>query len=172
MTIPEIISSCSGIPLKNVDLNWPLIHKAMVDRGHDSREALILAAATTVVETGNFAPLEEKAGGTAYEGRKILGNTEPGDGPRFKGRGYLQITGRWNYRHFGSKVNVDLIRRPQLACDPWVAAMVLAAYLEERGVIAQAVAGNWTRARQLVNGGENGLKRFLDVVTKLQRVWP
>lgn len=172
MTLPEIISACTGAPLKNVDLNWPLIAKAMRDQGFESRAAMILAAATTAVETGVFTPVEEKVDGTAYEGRKILGNTEPGDGPRFKGRGYIQITGRWNYRHFGSKVNVDLIRRPQLACDPWVAATVLVAYLEERGVFAQAEAGNWTRARQLVNGGENGLKRFLDVVTKLQRVWP
>lgn len=172
MTIPETIASCTGAPLKSVDMNWPLIEKAMLDRGHADRYSLILAAATTAVETGTFEPCEERTSGLEYENRKILGNTEPGDGPRFKGRGFIQITGRWNYMHFGGKIGIDLIRNPKLALDPWVAAMLMAAYLEERKVIEQAILGNWNRARQLVNGGENGMKKFLRFTECLLRSWP
>lgn len=65
-------------------------------------------------ESGSLFFTEELASGAAYEGRKTLGNTQPGDGVRFKGRGLIQITGRANYKAVGDALGIDLISSPTL----------------------------------------------------------
>lgn len=65
-------------------------------------------------ESGGLFFTEELASGAAYEGRKNLGNTQPGDGIRFKGRGLIQVTGRTNYGVVGKALGVDLIKDPTL----------------------------------------------------------
>lgn len=65
-------------------------------------------------ESGGLFFTEELASGDAYEGRKSLGNTLPGDGRRFKGRGLIQITGRTNYKAVGDSLNADFIKNPTL----------------------------------------------------------
>ena len=75
--------------------------------------------ATVKHECANrWHPIEEFASGQAYEGRADLGNIHPGDGVKFKGRGYVQITGRANYRKFTKRLNVDLLAQPKLALRP------------------------------------------------------
>lgn len=65
-------------------------------------------------ESGGLFFTEELASGQAYEGRKNLGNIQPGDGKRFKGRGLIQITGRTNYKTIGDSIKVDFIAEPTL----------------------------------------------------------
>lgn len=91
--------------------------------------------ATTHHETGpassdlHWTPRREIWGPTEaqkrYEGRKDLGNTQPGDGKRFMGRGYVQITGRTNYQKASSLVGKDLVANPDLALDPEIAAKII-----------------------------------------------
>lgn len=65
-------------------------------------------------ESGGLFYTEELASGAAYEGRKSLGNTQPGDGVRFKGRGLIQITGRANYKSISDNIGVDFVATPSL----------------------------------------------------------
>jgi putative chitinase len=65
-------------------------------------------------ESGGLFYTEELASGAAYEGRADLGNTQPGDGEKFKGRGLIQITGRSNYQVLSTFFNVDFISNPEL----------------------------------------------------------
>ena len=108
-------------------------------------------------ESGNFRYDEEIASGQAYEGRSDLGNTQPGDGVRYKGRGYIQLTGRANYRDYGNRLGVDLENNPDLAKDPNIAADIAIAYWKERVDRNAARAGDVRTVTRNINGGLNGL---------------
>lgn len=108
-------------------------------------------------ESGNFRYDEEIASGQAYEGRDDLGNTQPGDGVRYKGRGYIQLTGRANYRDYGNRLGVDLENNPDLAKDPNIAADIAIAYWKERVDRNAARAGDVRTVTKNINGGLNGL---------------
>ncbi len=85
---------------------------------HDLRHIAYLLATIKHECADTWQPISEFASGKDYEGRADLGNIFPGDGPRFKGRGYVQITGRSNYRKFGTRFDIDLEGNPVLALDP------------------------------------------------------
>ena len=108
-------------------------------------------------ESGNFRYDEEIASGQAYEGRADLGNTQPGDGVRYKGRGYIQLTGRANYRDYGNRLGVDLENNPDLAKDPNIAADIAIAYWQQRVDRNAARAGDVRTVTRNINGGLNGL---------------
>jgi predicted chitinase len=108
-------------------------------------------------ESGNFRYDEEIASGQAYEGRSDLGNTQPGDGVRYKGRGYIQLTGRANYRDYGNRLGVDLENNPDLAKDPNIAADIAIAYWQQRVDRNAARAGDVRTVTRNINGGLNGL---------------
>ena len=117
---PELISAILGPygPLENVRANWPLVEAALDNRGVYSPLAGVAAISTIAVETGRFYPMRERGGPTylanLYENRRDLGNTNPGDGATFCGRGFVQITGRLNYTHYGQEVGQDLVGNPAL----------------------------------------------------------
>ena len=86
--------------------------------------------------------------GNAYDGRKAtLGNYVPGDGPKYIGRGILQITGRANYNRYGTKLNLNLIEYPALAKDPVVATRIACEYFLDRNIHSHADAWNITKIR-------------------------
>lgn len=167
---PENIAAVTGAPLGNVQTSWPEILEALDEHGISDRPTLIAALGTVAVETGGFLPIPEWASGDAYEGRLDLGNTEPGDGRRYKGRGFIQLTGRGNYRSYGKQLGVDLEGNPNLALEPKTAARILAAYFLDHGIPAKARAGDWAGVRRAVNGGTNDLAKFLGFVRGLDSV--
>lgn len=108
-------------------------------------------------ETDGFQTLEEYASGKQYEGRKDLGNTQPGDGVRFKGRGIFQLTGRSNYAFYGNLTGLQLVDNPKLAAQPAVAATVAALYWQRKGLNTWADRDDVVQITKRINGGTNGL---------------
>lgn len=109
-------------------------------------------------ESGGFRYMEEIASGAVYEGRADLGNTQPGDGKRFKGRGPIQLTGRANYRRVGRKIGIDLESHPDMVSHPSVGLLVGCVYWADRGLNAKADADDLLGLTKAINGGVNGLE--------------
>jgi len=107
-------------------------------------------------ESGTFHYNTEIASGEAYEGRKDLGNIVNGDGRRYKGRGYIQITGRSNYKAVTQALGCDFINNPEkLAEAPW--NMLSAGwYWNSRKLNDWADKDDITTITKKVNGGLNG----------------
>ena len=101
-----------------------------------------------------------------YEGRADLGNTEPGDGFRFRGRGLIQITGRSNYARCGEALGVDLVGSPHLLEVPNLAAMSAAWFWCEHGLNDLADAGDMRHITRIINGGYNGLAERMAIYEK------
>ncbi len=108
-------------------------------------------------ECAGFRTTEEFASGAAYEGRRDLGNTERGDGRKYKGRGLLQLTGRANYRDMGAKLGLELEKHPELAGDPVTSLRIACEYWKARKINAPCDTDDLVRVTELVNGGRNGL---------------
>jgi hypothetical protein len=106
-----------------------------------------------------WKPIPEFASGKQYEGRLDLGNTQPGDGPRFKGRGYVQITGRANYRKFSQRLSVDLVGTPLLALDPQISYKIASLGMRQGlftgkslGDFIHEEVKDYRNARRIING--------------------
>lgn len=119
--------------------------------------AYVFATAEHESHFGRF--MMEIADGSAYEGRcSDLGNCNSGDGVRFKGRGFVQITGRRNYTNWSDKLAIDLVSRPEKASVPATAAIILVRGMRDSsftGVgLSDFIVGNrrdFFNARRIVN---------------------
>jgi putative chitinase len=163
-----------GVPIKNIETNLPFVMEAMQAAGLGDKNMVLMALATIRAETGNFTPLSEfqskfntAPGGAPfglYDNRRDLGNQGPPDGSSFKGRGYIQLTGRANYKEHGAAIGMgnQLVTNPALANQPDIAAKLLASFLKSKEAkIRSALRQNDLRtARKLVNGGSHGLDAF------------
>ena len=168
----------------NIARFLPYVLTALRAAGLLDRSLVIAALATIRAESEGFLPIAEfqspfntAPGGTPfglYDGRRSLGNTRSGDGARYKGRGFVQLTGRANYRQFGGELGIDLEAAPDLAKSPEIAAALLAVFLASRAEsLREAIAvGDLRRARKIVNGGSHGLDRFRDVFARAAEPWP
>lgn len=110
-------------------------------------------------ESGQLRYFEELASGQAYEGRTDLGNTQPGDGVRFKGRGPIQLTGRSNYRAAGAALGLNLENNPTRAADVDVGFRTAVWFWNSRSLSALADEGTLEAFREItrrINGGQNG----------------
>ena len=159
-------------PAENIRTNWPLIEAELVARGMGSNDCLVAAIATVAVETGSFVPCKER-GGIAYltklyEGRKDLGNVNPGDGALFRGRGDVQTTGRANYQKAKDETGIDFIANPDLALVPENAAKLFALFFRDHRVADAANAQQWELVRRRVNGGLNAWAEFSKIVQGLK----
>lgn len=112
----------------------------------------------TCHESAGFRTTEEFATGDAYERRRDLGNTQPGDGRRYKGRGLIQLTGRANYRAVGRTLKADLEGKPELAAEPVFSLRIACEYWKSRNINAAADRDDLITVTRLINGGTNGLE--------------
>jgi predicted chitinase len=126
-------------------------------------------------ESADFYYTEEIASGAAYEGRADLGNTQPGDGVKYKGRGLIQITGRKNYQAVSMSLGVDFVNNPtKLADRPWSAESA-GWYWNSRNLNALADQDSLDDFKEItrkINGGLNGLDSRISWWNKAKGIWP
>lgn len=137
----------------------PLLEAARVQWVGDDWHHVAMWLAQIAHESGELRYVLELADGTAYEGRRDLGNTEPGDGPRFRGRGLLQVTGRYNYQRAGEAMGLPLLDRPALLEQPAHAAASAGWVWRSHGLGPLCDAPDpLTAVTRRLNGGLNGLE--------------
>ena len=110
------------------------------------------------LESGEFRFMEELGDGVSYEGRRDLGNIEPGDGRKFKGRGVIQLTGRTNYSGFGDSLGVDLLQHPELVAEPELGWRAAKWFWDTHGLDAIADTMDIAAVTKIINGGYNNLE--------------
>ena len=146
-------------------LYLPHLNEAMQRCGIDTPLRVAAFAAQLAHESGEFRWMEEIWGPTAAQLRyeppgdlaRRLGNTQPGDGQRFKGRGPIQITGRFNYRKYGELLGVDLSADPACAAAPEHAFATAGLFWQHNGLNELADARDFVAITKRINGGTNGL---------------
>ena len=125
MTPEQLKQIVPGISNESLKTYLPLLNAAFGKYGFNTKERICCFIAQLAHESGSFCYVRELASGKAYEGRKDLGNINPGDGVKFKGRGLIQVTGRDNYKAcslflFGDARLLDhpeLLETPENALD-------------------------------------------------------
>jgi predicted chitinase len=136
------------------------INYAMQEANIDTPMRQAAFVAQIAHETGGFRWFHELGSDAyfrRYDGRIDLGNTQPGDGARFKGRGFIEITGRTNYQKAGAALGLDLIDNPALAETPAVGARIAAWYWQSHNLNELADKGAFLTITRRINGGLNGL---------------
>lgn len=180
---PNDIKKCFPFtPIKNIQANLPTILQALENQDLADHDMICMALATISAESEGFVPISEgisiyntkTSPFDLYDNRKDLGNLGPPDGANYAGKGYTQLTGLYNYKTVGSALGVDLVNTPDLANDPTIAAKILALFLKNRETkIRNTLAQNdLISARKLVNGGTNGLDRFVRCFNCAQMIVP
>ena len=134
--------------------------------GLNTRDRIIHYLAQVFHESGSLRYVEELASGAQYEGRKDLGNTQKGDGKRFKGRGFIQLTGRKNYQDFYNDgwCSDNIIAYPDLVTRYPLDQMVSMWFWDRNNLNDLADLDNGANGEEIVkritkkvNGGYNGL---------------
>ena len=165
LTEAQLRAIMPNLPATKAAVLLPHLNKAMAEYGIDSMMRTAAFVAQLAHESGEFRWMEELWGPTPAQRRyepvtdlsQRLGNTEPGDGKRFKGRGPIQLTGRANYQRFGGLLGLDLVGAPERAAAPEAAFRVAALYWKSRGLNELADADAFREITRRINGGFNGL---------------
>lgn len=157
----EQLRKATGMSAVRAQDWYPHLRAACMEFGITSVPRLAAFLAQVGHESGGFLYTREIWGPTAvqqrYEGRADLGNTRPGDGPRFRGRGLIQVTGRANYAAVAAGLGIDCVERPELLEQPQHAARSAAWWWTHNGCNEMADAEDFHALTRRINGGYNGL---------------
>ena len=148
----------------------PLLERECARYGIDTPLRVAHFLAQIAHESGSLRYTEELASGKAYEGRADLGNTQAGDGVRFKGRGLIQLTGRANYTEYSAEVGVDYVSNPERLKQPDDAVRVSAWYWADRGLNAYADRDEVMSITRRINGGYNGLAEREEFLKRAKKI--
>jgi putative chitinase len=184
VTVDAVCEMFPGTPRKNIDAHLPDVLAALEEAGLCDKPMALMALATIRAETAGFVPIGEyqskwntSEGGhpyDLYDDRADLGNRGAPDGERYRGRGFIQLTGRANYQRIGGRIGLGegLVEDPDLANDSKTAARILASFLadKEAKIRAALAEDDLKTARRLVNGGSHGLDVFTECYRTGQRL--
>lgn len=152
-----------------IDTYLPIINGWMEHFGISTPLRMAHYLAQIAHESGELKYTKEIASGKAYEGRKDLGNTQEGDGVKFKGRGLIQITGRANYTAYAKYCKFDVVGSPELLERPLGAVKSSMWFWNTHGLNKLADQDNLLAVTKTINGGTNGLesrKKYLERAKK------
>jgi predicted chitinase len=156
LTAKELQSCMPTLHEPKLSQYLALLISAMAEVAIDTRLRTAAFLAQLGHESCDLNRFEEAASGAAYEGRLDLGNTQPGDGRRFKGRGPIQITGRANYTAAGSALKLDLVNHPEIAALPENGFRIAGWFWRTHKLNTLADKGAIDAITLRINGGMNG----------------
>lgn len=176
VTVDKVCTMFPHTPRGNITKYLPFVLDGLAGATLQDKPMVLMALATIRAETEGFVPISEgqsryntSPGGQPfdlYDHRTDIGNSQTGDGAKYRGRGFIQLTGKSNYQQHGAAIGMgdQLVNNPELANDPATAADLLASFLKAKEVRIKTAlaAGDLATARRLVNGGSHGLDRFED----------
>ena len=156
---PQIMNELTGHPASSFDATFCTdFNKLLSITGFDKHlDATAMLTANCMHETANFIYMKEIADGWAYEGRSDLGNTQAGDGPKFKGAGVLQLTGRYNYTRAAEKLADPKIveRGVDYTSDQYPFRSALC-WIEDNDLLNLCLTKGFDECCYRINGGWNG----------------
>ena len=158
LTIESLKQIFRETPEARLQLFLPYLRGAMSEYVIDTPQRQAMFLAQIGHESGRLKYVRELASGEAYEGRKDLGNTEPGDGVKYKGRGLIQITGRRNYTLCGMALDLPLLEQPELLEQPHYACTSAGWFWWNNNLNRFADVGDLRGSTRAINGGYNGLE--------------
>ena len=157
---PAEISLATGARIDRATEFLPIIERAAVDFEITTPDRMAAFLAQVGHESGGFHWLTELWGPTStqtrYEGREDLGNTQAGDGFKYRGRGLIQLTGRANYQLASNALATDFIGDPDQLAQPEYAVRSAMWFWQSHGLNELADAGNFEKITRIINGGLNG----------------
>lgn len=176
----EFLKACCPQSHLDLDKVAQYINQYFPQFGIQSNREVRYWLAQCFEETDGLKTFREYASGSAYEGRQDLGNTHPGDGQRFRGRGMIMTTGRNNYTRFSAWLALngepyDVLGKPEILETPKFAVLAACFYYQDhvwsgqhiKSIIAGGSFENLTKA---VNGGLNGYQTRLEYLGKLNKL--
>lgn len=139
----------------------PVLEPTLADKKHQIDTFLRVAhfLAQICTETDDLNTTVEYGTGANLENRPELGNTKPGDGKRYKGRGLIQLTGRANYTTYGPLVGANLLDNPDQAADPVLSIKIACEYWTRNNINALADRDDVRAVTKAVQGGDGGLAK-------------
>lgn len=175
VTADQLRDLCPPLAASQAETHAAALNPALVEWTINTPRRIAAFLAQIAHETGGFQHLRE-LGDTAYlaryEGRKSLGNLTPGDGPRFRGRGYIQITGRANYSEAAFNLDLPLTENPVLAEQPCHAARIAAWFWHSRGLNPLADDLKFNSITKKINGGLNAIDQRRRYWERAKQLWP
>lgn len=177
VTAAQLKEICPPASLVNINKHLTYLNETMKKYQINTRLRQAHFLAQVSVESDHFRTAREYASGAAYEGRADLGNTQKGDGKRFRGRGLIQLTGRsvyTAYGHYMSKnftddANVSLVEEEPYASDS--AGWFWLIFKKGKDINARADRDDVVAVTRAVNGGRNGLSERIKYTANAKKVF-
>jgi putative chitinase len=162
VTLAQLHAVMPNLPGAKASLYIGPLNRALAEFHIDNRLRICAFLGQVAHESGQLAWFHEFASGMEYDITvnprlaRSLGNVNPGDGPRYKGRGPIQLTGRNNYIACGKALGIDLVDNPDLAVQPGIAFRTAGWFWSTHGLNALADQSDYRTITRRINGGYNG----------------